>query len=182
MCTVRMAPSVPYTRPTQRFSRPPPIQKLGAENHMLQLIIQCSWWWTYVPETCRAKNTSIKLPSCIKVAFHFILWGTCTVKQPSNKWCAWRILFFFLLMLTSTDTDAARLSKGPVQDVNQYTYGQLHIIWTERVPAEIRSPPSSNLIGRSMPAHLSVLLPNSILPPRYSHCSFIPSRKNPARV
>ena len=26
-------------RPTQWFSRPPPIQKLGAENHMLQLNI-----------------------------------------------------------------------------------------------------------------------------------------------
>jgi len=33
------APSAPYTRPTQRLSRPPPIQKLGAENHMLQLNI-----------------------------------------------------------------------------------------------------------------------------------------------
>ena len=29
----------PYTRPTQRLSGPPPIQKLGAENHMLQLNI-----------------------------------------------------------------------------------------------------------------------------------------------
>jgi len=29
----------PYARPTQRLSRPPPIQKLGAENHMLQLNI-----------------------------------------------------------------------------------------------------------------------------------------------
>ena len=38
----RTAPSVPYTRPTQRLSRPPPIQKLGAENHMLQLNIKCS--------------------------------------------------------------------------------------------------------------------------------------------
>ena len=28
-----------YMRPTQRLSRPPPIQKLGAENHMLQLNI-----------------------------------------------------------------------------------------------------------------------------------------------
>jgi hypothetical protein len=46
----------------QRLSRPPPIQKLGAENHMLQLNIQCSWWWAYAPKTCRAKNTSIKLP------------------------------------------------------------------------------------------------------------------------
>ena len=65
----RMASSAPYTRPTQRLSRPPPIQKLGAENHMLQLNIQCSWWWAYVPETCRAKNTVIKLPCCIKLAF-----------------------------------------------------------------------------------------------------------------
>jgi len=32
---VRTAPSVPYTRPTQQLSRPPPIQKLGAENRML---------------------------------------------------------------------------------------------------------------------------------------------------
>jgi len=35
----RTAPSKPYTRPRQRFSRPPPIYKLGAENHMLQLNI-----------------------------------------------------------------------------------------------------------------------------------------------
>jgi len=28
--------------------------------------------WAYVPEKCRAENTSIKLPSCIKLAFHFI--------------------------------------------------------------------------------------------------------------
>ena len=33
---VRLAP---YTRPTQRLSTPPPIQKLVAENHMLQLNI-----------------------------------------------------------------------------------------------------------------------------------------------
>jgi len=34
---IRTAPSTPYTRPTQRLSRPPPIQKLGAENHTMQL-------------------------------------------------------------------------------------------------------------------------------------------------
>ena len=39
---VRTAPSTPYTRPMQRLSRPPPNQKLVAENHMLQLNIQCS--------------------------------------------------------------------------------------------------------------------------------------------
>ena len=32
-----VAPSKLYTRPTQRLSGPPPIYKLGAENHMLQL-------------------------------------------------------------------------------------------------------------------------------------------------
>ena len=51
------APSAPHTRPTQRLSSPPPTQKLGAENHTLQLNVWCSWWWAYVPETCRAKNT-----------------------------------------------------------------------------------------------------------------------------
>jgi len=66
------AASAPYTRPKQRFSRPPPIQKLGAENHMLQRNIWCSWWWAYVSETCRAKNISMKLPCCIKLAFHII--------------------------------------------------------------------------------------------------------------
>jgi len=38
-CRKPMAPSAPHTRPTQRLSRPPPIQKFGAENHMLQLNI-----------------------------------------------------------------------------------------------------------------------------------------------
>jgi len=55
--------SAPYTRPTKRLSSSPPIQKFGAVNHMLQHNIQCYWWWTYVPETCQAKNTPIKLPS-----------------------------------------------------------------------------------------------------------------------
>jgi hypothetical protein len=41
VCAVRMVPydgtiRTTHTRPTQRLSRPPPIQKLGAENHMLQ--------------------------------------------------------------------------------------------------------------------------------------------------
>jgi len=35
----RTAPSAPLTLPTQRLSRPPPIHKLGAENHLLQLNI-----------------------------------------------------------------------------------------------------------------------------------------------
>ena len=31
--------AAPHTRPKQRLSRPPPTQKLGAENHTLQLNI-----------------------------------------------------------------------------------------------------------------------------------------------
>ena len=39
LSATRTAPSKPYTPPTERLSRPPPIQNLGAENHMLQLNI-----------------------------------------------------------------------------------------------------------------------------------------------
>ena len=69
---VVLGAAAPQTRPTQRLSRPPLIQKLGAENHMLQLNVWCSWWWAYAPETCRAKNSLIKLPCCIKLAFQII--------------------------------------------------------------------------------------------------------------
>ena len=43
----------------------------------------------YAPETCRAKNTSIKLPCCIKLAFNIISWARCAVKQPSNLFVAY---------------------------------------------------------------------------------------------
>ena len=43
-------------------------------------------WWTYVPETCRAKNALIKPPCCIKLAVQIISWGRCTVKQPPSNW------------------------------------------------------------------------------------------------
>ena len=39
VCMPCTAPSALYTRPTKRLSRPPPIHKLDAENHMLQLNI-----------------------------------------------------------------------------------------------------------------------------------------------
>jgi len=42
-------------------------------KNSVQKIIRCnSTLWAYVPETFRAKNTSVKIPSCIKLAFHFI--------------------------------------------------------------------------------------------------------------
>jgi len=52
-------------------------------------------WWVYVPETCRAKNTSITLHCRIKLAFHFIPWGRCTVKQPSKFDFTWSFTGFF---------------------------------------------------------------------------------------
>jgi len=61
--------------------------KTRCRKPYVQLNIWRSWWWAYVPETCRAKNTSIKsikLPYCVKLAFHIILWGICTVKRPSR--------------------------------------------------------------------------------------------------
>jgi len=79
----RTVTSAPRTRPTQRLTRPPPIQKLGAENRMLQLHIQCSWWWAYVPETCRAKNTLIKLRCCIKLAFQ-VIWTQIISKMKTK--------------------------------------------------------------------------------------------------
>jgi len=39
VCDCRTVPSAPYTRPTQRLSGPPPIHKIGGENHMLRLNI-----------------------------------------------------------------------------------------------------------------------------------------------
>ena len=61
-------------------------------NHMLQLIIECSWWWAYVPEISRAKNTWIKLPCFIKLTFHIISWWRCTVKK--------NLKYFFNILLT----------------------------------------------------------------------------------
>jgi hypothetical protein len=43
------------------------------------------------PKHVEAKNTSIKLPCCIKLAFHIISCGRCTVKKPSNNY-----LFLYL--------------------------------------------------------------------------------------
>ena len=40
------------------------VYTLGAENHMLQLNILCSWWWAYIPETCIAKNTYLLTQWC----------------------------------------------------------------------------------------------------------------------
>ena len=98
-CDSRTAPSALYTRPTQRLSRTSSIQKLGAENHMLQLNVWCSWWWAYVPKTCRAKNTSIKIPCCIKLAFQIISWGRCTVKQPS---CYYKVVSHVFIIFQRT--------------------------------------------------------------------------------
>ena len=64
ICTVNMT----YAAALKNTTHP----KTRCRKHMLQLNISCSWWWAYVPETCRAKNTSIKLPCCIKLAFQII--------------------------------------------------------------------------------------------------------------
>jgi hypothetical protein len=49
-------------------------------------------------------------------------------------------------------------------------------------PVQIQTATQWNLIGRSMMYPSPVLSPRSILPLRFSHCGFIPTRKNAARV
>ena len=70
----------------------------GALDVGLQHMVFCTefldGWWSWeplrrscvrcAPDTCRAKNTLIKLPCCIKLAVQIISWGRCTVKQPSS--------------------------------------------------------------------------------------------------
>ena len=92
-CRATTATSITHAGPMQRLSRPPPTQKLGAENHMLQLNIQCSWWWTYVPETCRAKNTLIKLPFYNMLAFQVVSFCTTSLAQRT-KLIFWRSAVF----------------------------------------------------------------------------------------
>ena len=53
--------SMSTTHPETRCRKP-----YAATQHLMLLMR------AYVPETCRAKNTAIKLSCCIKLAFHFI--------------------------------------------------------------------------------------------------------------
>jgi len=71
--TIYAVPLKTTTHPKTRCKKP-----YAATQHLMLLVMGvCT-------ETCRAKNTSIKLPSCIKLAFQFISCGRCTVKQPSS--------------------------------------------------------------------------------------------------
>jgi len=49
---------------------------------------------TYVPETCGAKNISIKLPSFIKLAFHII---SCVHESASAHFKLHTLQVFFVL-------------------------------------------------------------------------------------
>ena len=54
------------------------IRTVRTNFHLVQKTIRCNSTsnapdgWAYVPETYLAKNTSIKLPCCIKFVFHII--------------------------------------------------------------------------------------------------------------
>jgi len=69
-------------------------------HHLEHQTLSCSIWFSApsfwmggglesrcVGRVCakRARNTLIKLPCCIKLAFKIISWGRCKVKQPSNQ-------------------------------------------------------------------------------------------------
>ena len=79
------APSAPYTvvvktttHPQTRCRKP----YAATQHPMLLMMGVCT-------RNTLAKNTLIKLPCCIKLAFQAISWGRCTVKQPSN--ISWRL-------------------------------------------------------------------------------------------
>ena len=91
------APSAPYTRPRvarQHPHRTHDLHSSSQDHHpsknSVQKTIRCNSTSNapddgrMYPETCGAKNTLIKLPCCIKLAFQIISWGRCTVKQPSR--------------------------------------------------------------------------------------------------
>jgi len=76
VCTVRMVPCARH-HPHHKHD----LRSGSQDHHPYKNSVQkticcnssiCSWWWPYVPETCRAKNISIEFTSCIKLAFHFI--------------------------------------------------------------------------------------------------------------
>jgi len=83
VCTVRMVQShgtirtvhTTYTAALKTTTHPktPCRKPYAATQHPMLLMMGV------LPETCRAKNTPIKLPSCIKLAFHFI---PVVVNQP----------------------------------------------------------------------------------------------------
>ena len=99
----------------------------------------CSWWWVYVPETCRVKNTLIKLPCCIKLAvqiisvkntliklpcciklaIHIISWGRCTIKQPSMHQCL--NLFYFWKHSTIYVSDGLSVHHQEINTVHTAT-------------------------------------------------------------
>jgi len=82
------APSAPYTRPTQRLSRPPKIQKLRCRKPYVSTQNLCSWWWAYVPETCRAKEYINKITELhqvgISVYFNMVCFGHPCVSHHTS--------------------------------------------------------------------------------------------------
>ena len=63
----------------------------AATQHLMLLMMGvCT-----VPETCRAKNTSIKLPSCMKLAFHFISCPLSLCGSPNIKINIFALTFVF---------------------------------------------------------------------------------------
>ena len=60
----------------------------------------------HVPETCRAKNTSLKLPCCIKLAFHI-----------TSDWHFWHYLHAFCWQLSwTTLTDRSNITYMYIAD------------------------------------------------------------------
>ena len=72
----------------------------------------------YVPETRRATDTPIKLPSCIKLAFHYISWGRCTATQATRYFVQKPFIFFFRNFCHILDNVEKYCTAGKATDDN----------------------------------------------------------------
>jgi len=80
-------------------------------------MVPCGTIRTVHTKPCRAKNTSIKLPSCIKLAFHFIslyvtLWTVLLAGEKTIKKSIYREINFVLGHLKQTFLLLVRSQNG----------------------------------------------------------------------
>ena len=115
-----------------------------------------------------ARSTTHQIPSCCR-KFRRLLHDSNVPKSLKHR--------------HSPTYEISNVSEGSNfgQVEPEYTHGKLYMN-IHGGPVETQTPKHRNLVGQSMPAPLSLLSARSILPPRSSHCAFIPARKKSERV
>ena len=117
-------------------------------------------------KTCRAKNTLIKLPCCVKLASQIISQGRCTVKQPSSQLDIQLFEFVCLFVVfgpRSSDSPVSHSVSAPYS-YSIYLHSTKHVVsnsvrlYTKRLSQFLMQP--FNLNFKFIPsAALSTLTP-----------------------